>query len=410
MRVRVLPRDVAAGIITGSVASLGWAVGAATLVLAIPMLLETLIRADRADAIPLPLILLVVMLAFLGFVVLRSRPWAVAAYLGVGFVATVFYELLVIRALPEAIDLQIYLINRPAVALVLVGLAARTPLVGIAWSALGFVVSLGSTLTVAVLGQVPFRPGYGPLLVLALSLACYLTLWGVQVVQRRRVPNIDELEAENARIARGEDLARRTTAAVHDTLLNDLSIVMNSPGRIDVRVRARLREDLETLVGAEWLSTSSQLTLLTEQDSSLRNDIMRLISGFQWRGLTVHVTGGGDGIYQLAPGTESALLDALGAALENVVRHSGSTVAEVELVYAPDEITVMVTDQGVGFDPATVPDDRLGIRASIQSRVAGVGGTVQVWSSPGSGTSIIMTAPVVSVLRENEASHHQELG
>ncbi len=135
---------------------------------------------------------------------------------------------------------------------------------------------------------------------------------------------------------------------------------------------------------------------------------MRRISGFQWRGLSVHVTGSGDGIYQLEPATATALVDALGAALENVARHSGATVAEVELVYAPESITVMVTDEGVGFDPAAVPTDRLGIRASIEARIAAIGGTVNIWSSPGSGTSIMMNAPVRSVLREHDPPHHQE--
>jgi signal transduction histidine kinase len=409
VRVRVLPRDVASSIITGAVASLGWAIGAATLVLAIPVLIETTIRAGRPDAAYLPLGLLMLMLVSLGFVVWRERVWAIAAYLVVGFVASTSYELMLIAALPQAIDTQIYLLNRPAVALVLVGLAARSPLAGIAWSVLGFTVSSGSTLLVAVLANVPFRPGYGPLLVLVISLAAYLTLWGVQVVQRRRVPNIDELEAENARLERGEDLARRTTAAVHDTLLNDLSIIMNAPATIDARVVQRLRQDIETLGSGEWLHASSELTLVDEQDNSLRNDIMRLISGFQWRGLSVHVTGSGDGIYRLAPATATALLDALAAALENVARHSGAAVAEVELVYTPDELTIMVTDEGVGFDPQAVAADRLGLRASITDRIAAVGGTVQVWSSPGAGTSIMMSAPVQSILREHEAPHHQDL-
>jgi len=410
MRVRVLPRDVASSIITGSVASLGWAIGAATLVLGIPVVLETTNRADRLPSALLPVGLLLLMLLCLGFVVWRARVWAVVAYLAVGFVASTAYELTLLMALPGSIDTQIYLLNRPAVALVLVGLAARSPLAGIAWSVLGFLVSTASTVVVSVVAGVPLRPGYGPVFVVVVSLTAYLTLWGVQVVQRRRIPNIEELEAESARLARGEDLARRTTAAVHDTLLNDLSIVMNAPDELDPRVRARLRDDLETLGSAEWLDASSQLTVVDEQDTSLRNDIMRLISGFQWRGLSVHVTGSGDGIYQLEPETATALVDALGAALENVARHSGATVAEVELVYAPESITVMVTDEGVGFDPATVPGDRLGIRASIEARIAAVGGTVQVWSSPGSGTSIVMSTPVRSVLREHDAPHHQELG
>ena len=410
MRVRVLPRDVASSIITGSVASLGWAIGAATLVLAIPVVLETLARAGRLPSAYLPVGLLLLMLLCLGFVVRRARVWAVAAYLIVGFVASTAFELTLLVAVPGSIDTQIYLLNRPAVALVLVGLAARSPLAGIAWSALGFLVSTASTLAVSVLGNVPFRPGYGPIFVVVISLTAYLTLWAVQVMQRRRIPNIEELEAENARLARGEDLARRTTAAVHDTLLNDLSIVMNAPDELDARARSRLHEDLETLSGAEWLRASSQLTVVDEQDTSLRNDIARLISGFQWRGLSVHVTGTGDGIYQFEPARATALVDALGAALENVARHSGATVAEVELVYAPESVTIMVTDEGVGFDPSTVAADRLGIRASIEARIEAVGGTVQVWSSPGSGTSIVMTTPVRSILREHEAPHHQELG
>jgi len=410
MRVRVLPRDVASGIITGSVASLGWAIGAATLVLGLPVVLETTARAGRLSDAILPCGLLVLMLVSLGFVVWRARVWAVVAYLAVGFVASTAYELTLLMALPGSIDTQIYLLNRPAVALVMVGLAARTPVAGVGWSVLGFVVSTASTFTVSVLGSVPFRPGYGPIVVVVISLAAYVTLWGVQMVQRRRIPNIEELEAENDRLTHGEDLARRTTAAVHDTLLNDLSIVMNAPDALDSRARARLRQDLETLRGAEWLDASSQLTMVDDQDTSLRNDIMRLISGFQWRGLSVHVTGSGDGIYQLEPAVATALVDALGAALENVVRHSGASVAEVELVYEPEAITVMVTDEGVGFDPGKVAHDRLGLRASIDARIAAVGGTVQIWSTPGSGTSIAMSVPVRSILREHDAPHHRELG
>ena len=71
---------------------------------------------------------------------------------------------------------------------------------------------------------------------------------------------------------------------------------------------------------------------------------------------------------------------------------------------------MMVTDKGVGFDPDAVPGDRLGIRASIESRIVAVDGTARIWSSPGSGTSIVMTVPVQAVLREHESARHQELG
>jgi signal transduction histidine kinase len=68
----------------------------------------------------------------------------------------------------------------------------------------------------------------------------------------------------------------------------------------------------------------------------------------------------------------------------------------------------MVTDEGVGFDMETVPGDRLGVRAAIRGRIESVGGTVQMWSSPGSGTSLVMTVPVAAIVREHEAPQHQE--
>jgi signal transduction histidine kinase len=56
-------------------------------------------------------------------------------------------------------------------------------------------------------------------------------------------------------------------------------------------------------------------------------------------------------------------------------------------------VTVMVTDRGVGFDPAAVAPDRLGLRTSVVERMAAVGGNAQVWSAPGEGTSVIISAP-----------------
>ncbi len=91
------------------------------------------------------------------------------------------------------------------------------------------------------------------------------------------------------------------------------------------------------------------------------------------------------------------MLAAVRACLENVVRHSGATVAEVELIADDRQVTVMVTDRGAGFDPAAVPTDRLGLRSSVAERMAAVGGTAKVFSAPGEGTSVIISAPVSQV-------------
>jgi signal transduction histidine kinase len=230
-------------------------------------------------------------------------------------------------------------------------------------------------------------------MVLAISSVAYLTLAAIQSRIRRRVPNFDELEAETWAIAHGEDLARRTTAVVHDTLLNDLAVVMTAPDRLDERTRERLLTDLETLRGADWISAAAATRELEPEDAGLRNDLMRLASEFQWRGLSLHMTGSSLAQHTLSPEVAEALLGSLRATLENVVRHSGATTAEIEVIADPRDVTIMVTDKGTGFDISTVPADRLGLRTSVVERMAAVGGRARIWSAPGEGTSVILSAP-----------------
>jgi signal transduction histidine kinase len=55
--------------------------------------------------------------------------------------------------------------------------------------------------------------------------------------------------------------------------------------------------------------------------------------------------------------------------------------------------TVMVVDDGRGFDEQQTGSDRMGLRNSVRERIGRVGGDVQVWTSPGSGTSVMMSVP-----------------
>jgi signal transduction histidine kinase len=407
MRVRVLPREVAGGIITGTIAMMGWAIGAATVLLTVPMLVETLVRRGRADDLPIPLLMLAVVLAGIVVVARLRRRWTVFVYLAVAGAASVVYEVVLLRGDPGMLEQALFVLNRPTLALVAVGVAATSAWAGILWILLGYVVANAVALVVALLAQVPFDPGLGPTMVLAIAVIGYATFGAIQATQRRRLPNFDELERETRRMALGEDLARRTTAIIHDTVLNDLAIVLNAPDKLDPRTRARLHEDLATLRSGEWLSTTADIPSADDQDAGLRNELMVLVSEFQWRGLTVHVTGSTMGVYRFRPDAAEALLASVRACFENVLRHAGATVAELELVEGADALTVMVTDQGQGFDPQSVPADRLGLRMSVQHRLAAVGGSAQVWSAPGEGTSVLLTIPIESVVSPQPESPHR---
>jgi signal transduction histidine kinase len=132
-----------------------------------------------------------------------------------------------------------------------------------------------------------------------------------------------------------------------------------------------------------------------------------MMSDLQWRGLTVHVTGSGSGIYRLEPEVATALVDSIRACLENVLRHSGTTVAEVDLAYTDTELTVIVSDQGHGFDVSSIPDDRLGVRFSVIDRIRVVGGSTKIWAAPGVGTSIVIRVPVLEMVTAHEDSDHE---
>lgn len=87
----------------------------------------------------------------------------------------------------------------------------------------------------------------------------------------------------------------------------------------------------------------------------------------------------------------TAVVQAAREALINAARHAGveevSLYAEVE----SNRIAVYVRDRGVGFDPAAVPEDRQGLRGSIEGRMRRHGGRASVRSGAGSGTEVELT-------------------
>jgi signal transduction histidine kinase len=57
---------------------------------------------------------------------------------------------------------------------------------------------------------------------------------------------------------------------------------------------------------------------------------------------------------------------------------------------------VYVTDQGKGFEPTDVANDRRGIAQSIKARVQRAGGEAEIESEPGEGTEVVLRMPVAA--------------
>ena len=76
---------------------------------------------------------------------------------------------------------------------------------------------------------------------------------------------------------------------------------------------------------------------------------------------------------------------------------------DVRLDRRGDVLLAMVRDDGVGFDPEQLDRRTLGL-AGMRERAELVGGTVQVLSVPGVGTTVLARIPVDSGPRSSTGS------
>ncbi len=97
---------------------------------------------------------------------------------------------------------------------------------------------------------------------------------------------------------------------------------------------------------------------------------------------------------RLSTEVETALFRVVQEAMANVARHAHATRADVLLLRRDDRVTVMVEDNGVGFEPDEVRrrGDRLGL-LGLEERAEALGGTLTVESAPGAGTTVVVEVP-----------------
>jgi signal transduction histidine kinase len=85
------------------------------------------------------------------------------------------------------------------------------------------------------------------------------------------------------------------------------------------------------------------------------------------------------------------VLMAVKEALNNIVRHAAATEVEFRLA-AENALTITITDNGKGFDVAT-GTDRHGLK-NLSTRLSASGGSCQVNSIPGQGTTVEIVLPL----------------
>ncbi|MGW1619642.1 MacS family sensor histidine kinase [Streptomyces sp. NPDC002172] len=104
---------------------------------------------------------------------------------------------------------------------------------------------------------------------------------------------------------------------------------------------------------------------------------------------------------ELPPGAARELAAAVGAALDNVRRHAGDGARAWILVEdEPGEVVVTVRDDGPGIPEGRLAqaegEGRLGVAQSIRGRLRDLGGSAELFSTPGQGTEVELKVPRVS--------------
>lgn len=83
--------------------------------------------------------------------------------------------------------------------------------------------------------------------------------------------------------------------------------------------------------------------------------------------------------------------------LRNALHHAGASAVRVRVATEDRHAVLEVVDDGSGFDAATLAakeaDGHVGLRA-LRGLVTDGGGTLQIRSQPGTGTSMIVEVPL----------------
>ncbi|MGD0244009.1 MAG: histidine kinase [Streptosporangiaceae bacterium] len=208
-------------------------------------------------------------------------------------------------------------------------------------------------------------------------------LGSAMTAQRQRAAD-DARAAERARIAR----EMHDAISQHLFALRMIAAGMRraDPGHEQAQVIERVSEealrDMQALL--------AELRPAGLDGAGLTGALRELCANYHDR-LGVVVDASLDDVTVPAP-VGHALLRITQEACANAVRHGAVRKLAVSLTRQPGQVELTVRDEGTGFDPAAGPAGS-GL-AHIRARVAELGGSADIDSAPGCGTSVTVRVPV----------------
>jgi two-component system sensor histidine kinase DegS len=96
-------------------------------------------------------------------------------------------------------------------------------------------------------------------------------------------------------------------------------------------------------------------------------------------------------LFEFPPEATSQLVRTIQEALINIRKHAQVNTAVIRLGQEDGHIRIVIEDQGQGFDPAKIKEKSSSFGLHImRERVESVGGSLEINTTPGQGTQIIL--------------------
>ena len=205
---------------------------------------------------------------------------------------------------------------------------------------------------------------------------------------------IDAYRRDQTRLAVVEE-RRRMARDLHDGLVQELSFIRSQtasmadgvqvPGMPEHLAAAADRALQESRRAVEALSGTGAAGL-AEALREAADEIAQRV------GTVVEVRG--EAVVEVAPRVREALARVVREATSNAVRHGEASTVSIRLAASGASMTVVVADDGKGFDLSLAEGGGGFGLHSMRERVEDLGGRFVVRSDPGAGTEIEVSVPV----------------
>jgi len=253
---------------------------------------------------------------------------------------------------------------------------------------------------------------------LSITLAITLVLGGLLAVfASRRILDLEDqaasrfsevteargqLKSLSARLVETQEEERRVLSReLHDEVGQSLSAILVGLSNLSAAIRANARERMESEVTSLRRIVEGTVKMVRNITLLLRPsmlDDLGLIPALEWQarevsrqtGLRVNVAAGGVSD-QLPEEFKTCIYRVVQEALHNVTRHAAARTVRIVTQQEEGRLLLSIQDDGRGFD---VRRSRgLGL-LGMEERVAHLGGTLRLFSEPGSGTLISVVLPL----------------